>query len=263
MLASLFRHRALVWQLTRRELASRYRGAWLGALWALLTPLGLLVLYAFVFGVVMGVRWQQPGAAQAQEFLAPMFAAMVVYLFVSECIARAPTVVVSQAALIKKVVFPAETLCAATVMAAFAQVVVCMGLLWVWMLLTGRPAGGWFLLALLLWIPIVLFALGATFLLAALGVFVRDISQLTGLINAGLLFLSPVMYPMSAVPESARILLFLNPLTHMVEAVRNPAVFGQTPGLGGVLVVFGLGFIVYSVGAYFFWRSRRAFVDVL
>lgn len=91
----------------------------------------------------------------------------------------------------------------------------------------------------------------------------RDISQLTGLINAGLLFLSPVMYPMSAVPESARILLFLNPLTHMVEAVRNPAVFGQAPGFGGVLVVFGLGLIVYSVGAYFFWRSRRAFVDVL
>ena len=263
MLTSLVRHRALIWQLTRRELASRYKGAWLGASWALLNPLGLVVLYAFVFGVVLGVRWQQPGTAQPHEFLAPMFAAMIAYLFVSECIARAPTAVVSQAELIKKVVFPAEVLCAATVLAAFAQVVVSMVLLWAWLLVSGRPAGGWFLLALLLWLPIVLFALGVTFLLAALGVFVRDVSQLTGLLNAAMLFLSPVMYPMSAVPEPARVLLLLNPLTHIVEALRAPAVFGQAPDLIDVLIVSGLGLLVYALGAYFFRRSRRAFVDVL
>jgi len=263
MLAGTVTHRALIWQLTKREVTSRYRTSFLGLLWAVLTPLGMLVLYGFVFGVVMGVRWQSPSSTGGGEFLGPMFAGMIVFLFVAECVSRAPGLVVSQADLLKKVAFPPEVLCAAAVAAALIQAAVSIVLLWLWLILTARPVGWHFLAFILAWIPLVLFTLGATYLLAALGVFVRDISQLTGPLNSVLLLLSPVMYPLSAVPEPFRYLVATNPLTPFIEATRTAAIFNETPGTATVLLMLGLGACTFFVGSYFFSRSKRAFVDVL
>lgn len=263
MVKSIIKHRALIWQLTKRDVVSRYKGSWLGLLWAVLTPVGMMILYGFVFGVVMGVRWQRPDSMAGSEFIGPMFAGMIVFLFVSECISRAPGVVVGHADLVKKVSFPTETLCAAIVAAALIQAMISLFLLWLWLLMSGRSVGWLFFALLIPWLPLVLFGLGATLFLATLGVFVRDVTQLTGLVNSALLLLSPVMYPLSAVPESFRPIVLANPLTPFVEAVRSTAVFNQWPDLAPSLVMAVIGLVSFLVGAYVFGKSQRAFVDVL
>ncbi|MDZ7654001.1 MAG: ABC transporter permease [Burkholderiaceae bacterium] len=263
MVKSIIKHRELIWQLTKRDVVGRYKGSWLGLLWAVVTPFGMIALYGFVFGVVMGVRWQRGDTATGTEFVGPMFAGMIVFLFVSECISRAPGVVVGHAELVKKVAFPTEALCSAIVAAALVQAMISLVLLWLWLLVSGRGASWQFFAFVFPWIPLILFALGTTFFLAALGVFVRDISQVTGLLNSALLLLSPVMYPLSAVPESFRPIVQANPLTPFVETVRSLTVFGQAPELAPSIFIIVIGVTAFVLGSYAFARSQHAFVDVL
>lgn len=263
-MGSLWRHRILIAQLVKREVAGRYRGSFLGILWSLATPLLMLVVYTFVFGVVFRSRWSTSGTSGgATEFAVVMFAGILVHGLIAECIQRAPSVVVGQPNFVKKVVFPLPTLAWVVMGAALFHATMALGILLVGVLVLQQHVP-----LTALWLPIVLLpflllVVGLVWLLSALGVFLRDLAQMMGIVSSLLLFLAPVFYPLDSVPAAMRPLLYFNPVTFIIEQVRAVLIWGHSPDWGGLLLYLAVAWLVASAGLALFRRASKGFADVL
>jgi lipopolysaccharide transport system permease protein len=258
----LLRHRALFVQLVRREIQGRFQGSYFGLVWLIIQPLILLLAYTMVFGVVFKVRWNGADLGPTAYGLA-IFVGMALHSIISDCLSRAPTLVTSRASFVKKVVFPLDILAPVQVAAAAVQSAVALGL---WLLAVAVFGGGFGWTALmtpLLVLPLVLHALGMTWFLASLGVYVRDVGQGAALILTALLFVSPVFYPLAAVPEPWQSIIWWNPLTFPIEAIRGAVLDGKLPGLGPFVLQIAIGAAVAVLGLKWFRATRQGFADVL
>lgn len=259
---ALTRHFALVLQLARRNVTVRYRGSFAGLLWSFLNPLLLLVLYTFVFGVVFKSRWNAQASNHFQYALV-LFAGLNIQSFFSECANRATTLVVENAAFVKRVVFPLETLAWSMLGAALFHLLVSTIVL-----LVASP----FVMGQVPWtvvlFPVVVacflpFTAGTVWLLASLGVYLRDLSQVVGIVTMALLFLAPILYPATLIPAQYRGLLDLNPLTVIAEASQDVLVFGRSPPWGG-LASYALASSLFAWLAFaWFEKTRKGFADVV
>lgn len=257
----LWRFPALLKQLAWREIASRYRGSVLGLSWPFLAPLLMLAIYSFVFGTVFQARWGLPGESTL-DFALTLFAGLIVFNFFAECLGRAPGVIAAQPNLVKKVVFPLELLPLAIVLAALFHAGASTLILIAALAAQGALSASALWLPLV-WLPFVLMVAGLSWILAALGVFVRDLGQAIGMATTALLFLSPVFYPASALPERLRSWLFLNPLTVPIEQSRAVLSFGEAPSVTALCVYGLLALAVAALGLALFRRVRPGFADVL
>lgn len=252
----------LLRRLLYREIVGRYRGSFLGLAWSLAAPLAMLAIYAFVFGTVFKARWRPEAPESGAEFALALFAGLVVFNFFAEVATRAPGLITAQPNFVKKVVFPLALLplvaCGAALFHAgmsFAVLLMALGAL--------GKLSPWVLVLPLVWLPLFAFATGLAWFLAALGVFLRDLQQIVGPMVSALLFLSPVFYPASALPEALQPWLLLNPLTVPIEATRSLSVEGRAPDW------IALGFYALGSGACFwlgglwFEKTQRGFADVL
>lgn len=266
---SLWRSRVLWWRLSRRDVEARYRGTVLGLCWAVLQPLLMLVIYTFIFSVVFRARW---GGAASQAalghqspvfFAVNLFAGLIVFNFAADCLVRAPTLVVANPNYVRKVVFPLDVL--APVSMAGALFTAGMSLLVLAVLeiiaLGGLPIT-WLWLPVL-WLPLVLGCCGVGWLLSALGVYVRDTAQVVALLVNILLYITPIFYPLQALPAAWRPILQLNPLAPMVEATRQAAVDGVAPNGPLLGLAVALALLFCQVSWRLFERARRGFADVL
>ena len=260
--ASLWRHRALIRLLATRDALGRYRGSVLGIVWSFFNPLLMLTVYTFVFSGVFKTRWTSDGASTA-EYALVLFAGLIVFSLFAECLTRAPTLIISNVNYVKKVAFPLEILPWVNLGAAAFHLVVSLGVwLLVYMLLFGFPPVTALLLPIVL-IPLILVTMGLSWFLAAFGVFVRDVAQIVGVITSALIFLSPIFYPIQALPENLRPYLYLNPLTLAVEQVRDVLIWGRPlvwTHYGAFLLV---GAVFATLGFAFFQKTRKGFADVL
>lgn len=256
----------LVLSLIRREVAGRYRGSALGILWSLLTPLFLLSVYTLVFGAIFKSRWAGPegdAVTGTGAFAVVLFSGLIVFQVFAEVVARAPTLVTANVSYVKKIVFPLEVLPVVAVGSALfhaaVSFVVLLGFEWMFM---GRvpPTA---LLAPLLLVPFVLLVLGLAWLLAAVGVYLRDVGQVLGPITTALMFLSPILFPASSLPEWLQGWHLVNPLTLPVEQVRDAVIFGRPPDLLPLAVYAVVAAAVAGLGYGFFAATRRGFADVL
>lgn len=264
--AELLRSRlALLYQLLLREVQGRYRGSWLGLGWTLLTPLLMLGVFTFVFGVVLQARWPQvPGVSDLGMlgFALKLFAGLIVFNLASEVLGRAPTLITANPNYVKKVLFPLELLPLAALGAALFHALVSFGVLLAVLGLLGLWHWQALLLPLLL-APLLLTLAGLAWLLAALGVFVRDTAQFMGMVTTLMLFLSPIFYPLSTLPPELQPWLMLNPLTLPVEAVRAALIWG-TPLPWSALGWYSLVAAAVAVlGWAFFARTRPGFADAV
>ena len=262
LITSLWQHRGLIATMTKREVIGRYRGSMLGILWSFFNPIFMLVVYTFVFSVVFQARWTG-GSESRLEFALILFSGLLVYTLFSECINRAPGIVLSNANYVKKVVFPLEVLpVVALLTAAFHLAISFVVWLLFYMIFFGIPQITILLFPMVL-IPLLLFTLGVSLALASLGVFLRDVAQIVSVITTALLFVSPIFFPVSALPEKFQTLIHLNPLTPVIEATREVLIFGEVPSISlwiGQLVVSGL---VVWVGYAWFQKMRKGFADVI
>lgn len=264
LLQSLWSHRAIARQFAWREILGRYRGSYLGLLWAFVAPLATVAVFSFVFGTIFNARWTALGLeGDRSGFALPMFAGLLVHMFVAECATRAPTLIVGNANFVKRVVFPLESLCTASVLAALFHVAMGFLVLLLWALFTGVQPTLHVLWLPLVWIPLIALSLGLSLLLASLGVFLRDTTQFMGLAMTALMFLSPIMYPLEAIPKDYLWIVYLNPLTPFVEMTRDAAILGQAPDLTEYSVAASIGLLTLAAGCGFFARARRAFADVI
>ena len=264
VLGNLWRHRDLTLQLAYREIVNRYRASWLGLAWTALNPLVLLAIYTFVFAEVLKMRWGDTAADTTWMFALTMFAGMLVFNLFAEVTNRAPRLVVDQPNYVKRVVFPLENLIVATVLAALFNLAI--GVV-VWLL-------GWLLIqqslphATVLWLPIVLLPVcittaGLAWLLAAVGVFVRDLTHAVVLATQVLFFATPIFYSMERIPEAYRPVALANPLTHAVVNARRVMLDGQAPNLAYLGVSFAFAILIGLTGYAVFVRHKRAFADVV
>ena len=252
----------LIAQLTARDIAARYRGSIAGILWSLLSPLLSLAMYTFVFGFVFQARWGN-GQDSTLDYALALFAGLVVHGLFAEVLGRAPFLVIGNPTYVKQILFPLETLPIVTLLSAVFNTIVGFSLLLIfWALSHDGLHIATFIIPILL-VPLCLFALGVGWMLAATTVFFRDIAQLVSFISSGLLFLSPIFYPISAVPETLRPVLNLNPLTFIIESIRAVLLSGQPPHLIHFMVYSLVSLVVAALGFAWFQRLRPGFGDVL
>lgn len=261
-LKALWRNRRLIEQLAKRDVVGRYRGSMLGILWSLFNPLFLLAVYTFVFSTVFKMKWGQ-GVENTSQFAIVVFAGLIVHGFFAECAGRAPGLVIGNANYVKRVVFPLEVLPCVTVVAALFHTGVSLLVLFAFILLETGSLPWTVLLTPVVLLPLAILTLGVCWFLAAIGVYLRDVGQTIGLVVTLLLFLSPVFYPVQAVPAEYRDLIYLNFLTFIIEQLREVVIFGRGPDWSGLLLYTVFSFVVAWLGLVWFQRSRRGFADVL
>ena len=261
-LALIWRQRTLLQRMTWREISSRYRESVLGTVWAVINPLLMLSIYTFVFGFIMKSRW--PGQGDNKLLFAiTLFAGLIVNTLFAETVNRCTTVITENANYVKKVVFPLEMLPLVVLGSAVFHAVVSLIILIVANVLVGTGLHWTLLLLPVVMGPILLTSAGLGWILASLGVFLRDASQVVGFLTALLMFLSPIFYPVTAFPEKLRPLLFLNPLSLPVVQVRMVAIDGSWPHVHVIVYAYLIGLTVAAVGLWFFERTRRGFADVV
>jgi lipopolysaccharide transport system permease protein len=262
MLTSLWRNRDLIKAAAKREVLGRYRGSALGLLWSFFNPLFMLTVYTFVFSGVFKSRWSA-GTDSKAEFALVLFAGLIVFNLFAECINRAPGLILATPNYVKKVVFPLEILPFVGLLSAcyHALISLCV-LLAAYVILVGVPHATLLLLPFVI-LPFGLFIMGLSWALASLGVFLRDVSQFIGLVTTALMFLSPIFYPASAFPEAYRPLLYLNPLTSVVEMTRDLVYWGKVPDFGLMAGCWLVSGVIAWLGFAWFQKTRKGFADVL
>lgn len=255
--------RDLIGILTWREIAGRYRGSLLGSLWPVLTPVIMLGLYTVVFGIILPSRWPDLEDQGMGGFALRLLSGMLVHGLLAEVWSRAPTLFTANPNYVTKVVFPLQVLAWVNLLAALFHVVLAM---LVMLAINGAIGSGFGVTQVaipLLLAPLCVMLMGSSLMLAGLGVYVRDISQIVGPLVVALMFLGPVFYPRSAMPESLQPWLLLNPLTVPIEQFRRVLFEGLWPEWG-VLAQYSLvAVMVYAIGLGVFTMLRKGFADVL
>lgn len=263
MVASLWRNRQLILQMSKREVVGRYRGSVMGMAWSFFNPVLMLAVYTFVFSVVFQTRWGVAGEASKTSFAILLFVGMIVHGLFAECANRAPSLVLGNVNYVKKVVFPLEILPWVAMGSALFHAAISLLVLLVAQLVFHQSLPWTVVLFPLVLLPLLLATMGAAWFLAAIGVYLRDVSQTIGIITTVLLFLSPIFYPISALPEQYRIWLHLNPLTFIIEEGRKTLVFGQMPDWSGWGVYMVVSVAIAWMGFWWFQKTRKGFADVL
>lgn len=258
----LIKDRKLIWRLLKHDLQARYKGSLLGVLWAVITPLTMLMIFTFIFSVVFQIRWGV-GIDDRSQFALMVFSGLIIYQVFAECAGRAPTLMMENISYIKKVVFPLETLVWVSVGASFFNFFISF-----FLLLLGQWIFNGTLHLTIAWLPFIIiplafFVTSFTLFISSLGVFLRDLKHVVGLLTTMMMFLSPIFYPISAVPEEYKTFIYFNPLSFLMDELRSIAILGNSPDferLGLLTVVMIVAFIVTL---FWFRKIKKSFADVV
>jgi len=261
-LSAFGKNRSLTFELTQREVLGRYRGASFGLLWSLISPFLMLLVYTLAFGFIMKGRW--PGSSgSTTDFALILFAGLTVHGFFAECFTRAPQLIIANTGYVKRVVFPLDILVwSMTFSALFHLIMNMIVLLIMYVCLKGSIQPTVVLLPVVL-LPLVILTAGVGWFVSALGVYLRDIGQIAGVVATAMLFLSSAIIPVESVPESYRIVFELNPLTFIINQVREVVIWGRMPDWAGLALYTLVACATAFAGHQVFKKLRVGFADVL
>jgi lipopolysaccharide transport system permease protein len=257
---SIWRNRALIRSMARRDILARYRGSFGDVLWTVLNPVLLMSTYFFVFGIVLRARF---GADQSKTGFALYFlAGMLPWLAFSEPVGRAPYVVLEHRNFVRRLVFPVETLPVTQTVSGFVTELFALAVFILFVAFArGLPVTAVWLPALL--VPQILFTLGVCWFLAALGAYVRDLGQIMGFILTLWFFLTPICYPESHLPAGALWILDKNPLFVLVRGYRDIFLEHRAPEFGPLWKLWVASIAVCVLGYAWFHKLRKSFADVI
>ena len=258
---SFWRHRQLILQMTRREVVGRYKGSLMGLAWSFFNPVFMLIVYTFVFSVIFKSRWG--GDESRTLFAVVLFVGLIVLNLFSEVVNRAPTLILSNVNYVKKVVFPLEILPVVAIGAALFHALISLGVLLLAFSLFNGFMHWTVIFVPLILVPLIVLTLGISWVLAAIGVFLRDIGQTIAIVTTMLMFLSPVFYPVTAVPEGFRPFIMANPLTFIIEQAREVIIWGHHPNWLGLGLYTAVVVAIAWLGFALFQKMRKGFADVL
>lgn len=259
----LWQQRHLIFRLTRRDIEVRVRGSLLGTLWVAILPIYMLSLYTFAFTIVFHARWPGPQGRGTLHVALLYFAGLIFNDMLAEGLNRAPALMFENVSYIKRVIFPIEILaCVAAGSALFRLCIGALILLLFYVALEGVPPLTAVVLPVLL-APTLLMMLGLMWIMSAVGVYIRDLRQAAAVVTPALMFTSPTFFPLSAVPEPFRELLYINPLTFLILSVRGSLFFRMWPNWFWLGVYTMLAGLFAAFGYFCFMRLRDGFADVM
>ncbi|MGI8839088.1 MAG: ABC transporter permease [Pyrinomonadaceae bacterium] len=251
----------LIMSLARRDLVARYKGSVLGVVWALLTPIVMIAIFTFLFAEVFGARFGARGSSW--DYALYLFCGLLPWTMFQETVQRAATTIVEHANLVKRVVFPLETLPVAQAFSALGNQLFGTAALLLATIMIQRQ-----LHATVLWLPVLVVpqlvaTLGAAWLVASLGVFLRDMAQGITLVLMAWMYLTPIIYPESIVPVRYRPFINANPFTPLVRSYRRIFLEGAAPDWPGLAYFTAFALVLFVFGYWWFAKTRRNFADVI
>jgi lipopolysaccharide transport system permease protein len=262
--AGIARKRDLWWQFTVRAVESRYRGSYLGILWAVLNPLLMLGIYYVVFGIIFSSHFRNPAVETETDFAMTMFLGLTLYMLVAETLGASPLLIIGNTNLVKKVVFPLEILPLAQCGGLWFNLLIGLVLALGGSVIFGTGIS----LVGMAWLPVILLPLlmlsaGLAWLFAALGVFFRDLAQAMPFISQVILYSSAVFYPLGRIPASVWVFLKWNPFLQTVVLAREVVLWGMPVNARALGYTYVAGFAVFAIGRAVFMKLRPAFADVV
>ena len=263
VLTHLWRTRELLAQFTRLEFSGRFQGTYLGVLWILIQPLVTLAVYTFVFSAVLKTSWSGAGQGGVTHFALSLLTGLACFEVVSSASARGATVMAENVNFVKKVLFPLEVLPVSVALALVLQSTLALGLVCLAKLALGQGLSATALLAPLGYVPLALLAAGLGLWLAPVGVAAKDVGHMITAFMQLYFFMTPIIYPLEAVPERYRPLLALNPLHPVIEHFRRTLLYGQAPDWAGLAMVTAFALVFFLLGYAWFLQLKKVFADVL
>jgi lipopolysaccharide transport system permease protein len=261
MLKALWTYRGFILGSVKREFQSKYRNSLLGAVWNVLNPLAMVVVYTVVFSQVMKARL--PGVDSTFSYSIYLCAGILTWGLFAEITGRAQNIFIENANLLKKLSFPRLCLPTVVVLNAGLNFVIIFGLFSGFLLITDNFPG-WAYLAL---VPLLLieiaFAIGLGITLGVLNAFFRDIGQLFGVVLQFWFWLTPIVYPANTLPESTRLLMDFNPMAALMAAYQTILLNGHWPQWRGLWLVALLAVLFSSIGFRLFRKHAGEMVDEL
>jgi lipopolysaccharide transport system permease protein len=252
----LWAYRELLWVLTTRDIRVRYKQSVLGAAWAIIRPFTAMVIFSIVFGHLAKIP------SEGYPYPVFVYAALLPWTFFSGAISASSQSLVGSSNLISKVYFPRLIIPLASAGAGLVDLLISTGILLLMMLWYG-VGWSWNLLAAPVLLAAVVFsALGIGTLLSALTVSYRDFTHITPFLLQIWMYITPVVFPVSLVPQHWQWLLYLNPLTGLVEGFRA-AFLGKPFDFSGLFISFAVAVLLFAVGVAYFERVERDFADVI
>jgi len=253
----------LAWDLARRDLQAKYKRSFLGLFWMILTPLCLLCVYTVVFGGILKVSWREPGSDVSVGFVLPFFIGLSIYLLVSDIVNSSTVLYSSKRTYVVKSPFPLWVLWLANLMRAYVHGVIYAVMVLILCLafsVINLHGVAWALVLLVLTLAIIS---ALSLILSMVGPFIGDISETVRLLMRVLFYAAPISYPVSLAPEAYRFLLWLNPLTLIVEPLREALVFGRGPSLFVFLSLASSALVFSILSVWLFNRIKGVVADVV
>ncbi|BBV92435.1 ABC transporter permease [Enterobacter roggenkampii] len=263
-LLSFWYNKNIIFQMTKRDILGKYKGSAIGVLWSLINPMLMLIIYTLVFSVVFKARWGTGAVDEPKtQFAVILFVGLIIHSFISECLVRSPNLILQYSNYVKKVVFPLEILPLVTVLSALFHSAISYVVLCIAFFMFNGYLHWTIIFAPLVFLPLFVLSLGLVWLISSLGVYIRDIGQSIGIIVTILMFLSPVFYPLSALPKTMQSIVLLNPLTYIIEQSRNVIVWGKLPDFYGLSLYLSISIVISTLCYIWFQKTRKGFADVI
>ncbi len=261
---STYKNKQIIFEMTKRDIVGRYKGSVMGLLWSFINPIFMLAVYTVVFSEVFNARWgTATGDESKAQFAIILFVGLIVHGIFSEVLTKSPMLILNNVNYVKKVVFPLETLPIITLLSVgFQTCINIVVLVAAFVIFNGYVHLTALILPVVL-LPIFILTLALSYIVSSLGVFIRDLGQFITLLVTVILFLSPVFYPLSAVPDKFKPIILLNPVTFIIEQARNVLIWGKLPDFSGLMVYSFVSLLILWLGFFWFQKTRKGFADVI
>lgn len=253
----------LIWQLTKRDINSRYRGSILGLLWSFANPIFMLSVYTFLFSIIFKAKLGTEANTSNFSFAIKIFTGLIPFAFFSECINRAPSLIINNPNYVKKVVFPLDILPLVSTLAAIFHAIISCLVLFCFYIYSYHTLHWTVVFIPMVNLPLIFLILGLSWSLAAIGVFIRDLVHSISMITTALMFFCPIFYSLNQVPEQYQVFINLNPLSEIIEQNRAVIIGGLLPNFLIFIKTLFISVLVCILGYTFFNRTKRYFADVV
>lgn len=250
-------------QSLKREILQKYRGSYLGVLWNFILPLVMMLVYSFIFGVVFKARWDMQVSSSNAEFAVILFVGISLYSVFSETVSVAPTLITSNANYVKKVIYPLEVLSMTGIGGTLVQLMFNLVVILVAKVIIIGRFDAMVLLFPLVLIPLLFLTLGISWLLSAIGVYIRDMRQAATIITLVFGYATPVFFPLTSVPKNLQWIMEINPMTTIVNSAREVLIYGAFPNWVALGIVFIVSYAIMLAGFYFFQKVKPGFADAM
>lgn len=262
MLKALYKNNYLFWKLVIRDIKQRYQGSILGMLWAIIVPILMLIIYTFFFSEVFQAKWDID-TSDKYQFAIVLFCGLCVFNMISEVMSRSTVLIASNTNYVKKVIFPLEILPAVTVCAALFNCIISFMILIIAKLILYHNISKTLYMIVLAMIPLIILSLGISLFISAISVYLKDVANFISVLVTVLMYVSPVFFPLSSIPESMRRVCAVNPMTYIIENFRKVVLFGECLNWKFYFISCVVAVVFYLIGKIVFMRVKEGFADVL